>query len=145
MTKLPLAPIKRIAVEGGAQRIGIPAAKVLGLAAEEWIKRVTVAAEKYAVHAGRKTTKPEDIVIVVRDMGINVPIPQKEKSSKSKKSNSAAKPAPTPSSPPPATAPQTAAAHTPKPLHQQPLNTGGSSAGTAQSAKAQSDAMKKVQ
>lgn len=92
MTKLPLAPIKRIAVEGGAQRIGIPAAEVIGLAAEEWIKRVTVAAEKYAVHAGRKTVKPEDIVIVVKDMGINVQIPQKAKQSKAKKAAAAPKP-----------------------------------------------------
>jgi histone H3/H4 len=70
-TKLPLAPIKRIAVEGGAQRIGIPAAEIIGLAAEEWIKRITLAAEKYAIHAGRKTVKPEDIAVVVKDMGIN--------------------------------------------------------------------------
>jgi histone H3/H4 len=79
-TKLPLAPIKRIAVEGGAQRIGIPAAEIIGLAAEEWIKRITLAAEKYAVHAGRKTVKPEDIAVVVRDMGITIQInPSKPK------------------------------------------------------------------
>jgi histone H3/H4 len=72
--KLPLAPIKRIAVEGGAQRIGIPAAEIIGLAAEEWIKRITLAAEKYAIHAGRKTVKPEDIAVVVKDMGITIQI-----------------------------------------------------------------------
>lgn len=72
--KLPLAPIKRIAVEGGAQRIGIPAAEIIGLAAEEWIKRITLAAEKYAIHAGRKTVKPEDIAVVVKDAGIIIQI-----------------------------------------------------------------------
>jgi histone H3/H4 len=86
MTKLPLAPIKRIAEEGGAQRIGIPASEVIGLAAEEWIKRVAVAAEKYAIHAGRKTVKQEDVVVVVKDLGINVTIPQSSKpKSKAKK------------------------------------------------------------
>jgi hypothetical protein len=40
---------------------------------------VTIAAEKYAIHAGRKTVKPEDIAIAVKDMGINVQIPQKTK------------------------------------------------------------------
>ena len=85
MAKLPLAPIKRIAVEGGAQRIGIPAAEIIGLAAEEWIKRITISAEKYAIHAGRKTVKPEDIIIVVKDMGINVQIPQSKSKPKPKK------------------------------------------------------------
>lgn len=84
-TKLPLAPIKRIAVEGGAQRIGIPAAEIIGLAAEEWIKRITLAAEKYAIHAGRKTVKPEDIAVVVKDMGINIQITQPKPKPKVKK------------------------------------------------------------
>jgi histone H3/H4 len=91
-TKLPLAPIKRIAVEGGAQRIGIPAAEVIALAAEQWIKDITMKAEKYAVHAGRKTVKPEDIVVVVKDLGINVQIPQsKPKAPKAKPAAPAAK------------------------------------------------------
>ncbi len=90
MAKLPLAPIKRIAVEGGAQRIGIPAAEIIGLAAEEWIKRITISAEKYAIHAGRKTVKPEDIIIVVKDMGINVQIPQTKSKPKPKKPVAAA-------------------------------------------------------
>lgn len=85
MTKLPLAPIKRVAVEGGAQRIGIPAAEAIAIAAEEWIRRVTIAAEKYAVHAGRKTIKPEDIVIVVKDLGINIQIPTSKPKQKAKK------------------------------------------------------------
>jgi histone H3/H4 len=84
-TKLPLAPIKRIAVEGGAQRIGIPAAEIIGLAAEEWIKRITLSAEKYAIHAGRKTVKPEDVAVVVRDMGINIQIAQNKPKHKLKK------------------------------------------------------------
>jgi DNA-binding protein len=96
MTKLPLAPIKRVAVEGGAQRIGIPAAEAIGLAAEEWIKRVTIAAEKYAIHAGRKTIKPEDIVIVVKDLGINIQIPMNKPKPKAKKTAPKAAPVATP-------------------------------------------------
>lgn len=99
MTKLPLAPIKRIAVEGGAQRIGIPAADTISEAAGEWIKRVTIAAQKYAIHAGRKTIKPEDVIIVVKDMGINIPLNQKPKA-KQKKTVSHQKPAVTPVQPP---------------------------------------------
>lgn len=83
--KLPLAPIKRIAVEGGAQRIGIPAAEIIGLAAEEWIKRITLAAEKYAIHAGRKTVKPEDIAVVVKDAGIIIQINATKPKHKAKK------------------------------------------------------------
>jgi histone H3/H4 len=107
MTKLPLAPIKRIAVEGGAQRIGIPAAEAIGLAAEEWIKRVTLSAEKYAVHSGRKTIKPEDILVVVKDMGINIQIPMKQKPKVKKVAHVVQKPAPV------ATAPTAQAAVTP--------------------------------
>ena len=72
-------------------------AEIIGLAAEEWIKRVTLAAEKYAVHAGRKTVKPEDIAVVVKDMGINIQIPQSKPKPKIKKIIAAV----TPVSPPP--------------------------------------------
>jgi len=105
MTKLPLAPIKRIAVEGGAQRIGIPAAKILAIAGEEWIKRVTIAAEKYANHAGRKTVKPEDIIVVVKDQGFNVQIPQTSKHPKPKKVSTAPIPTATVAPLPPVTPP----------------------------------------
>jgi histone H3/H4 len=85
MTKLPLAPIKRIAIEGGAQRIGIPAAEAIGMALEELTKRITIQAEKFANHAGRKTVKPEDILVVVKEMGVNIQISQIKPKTKVKK------------------------------------------------------------
>jgi len=77
--RLPLAPIKRIAESGGAQRIGMPAVEAIAIAAEEWIKNLTVSAEKYANHAGRKTIKPEDIIVVMKEQGISIQMPAHKK------------------------------------------------------------------
>jgi histone H3/H4 len=86
--ELPLAPVKRVSESSGVQRIGIPAVEVIALAAKEWIKEITTSAEKYAIHAGRKTIKPEDILVVIKDKGITVQMPAKKsrKSSSSQKS-----------------------------------------------------------
>ena len=76
--ELPLAPVKRVSESSGVQRIGIPAVEVIALAAKEWIKKVTLNADKYATHAGRKTIKPEDILVVIKDEGITVQLPAKK-------------------------------------------------------------------
>ena len=76
--ELPLAPVKRVSESSGVQRIGLPAVEIIALASQEFIKRITLNAEKYATHAGRKTIKPEDIIVVIKDEGIIVQIPAKK-------------------------------------------------------------------
>lgn len=75
MLILPLAPVKRVAEHGGAERVGNDATEALALAAEEWIKKITLSAQKYAKHAGRKTLKAEDVLVVVKEHGIMIQLP----------------------------------------------------------------------
>jgi histone H3/H4 len=75
MLILPLAPVKRVAEHGGAERVGNDATEALALAAEEWIKKITLSAQKYAKHAGRKTLKAEDVLVVVKEQGIMIQLP----------------------------------------------------------------------
>ncbi|MFA7087571.1 MAG: histone [Aliarcobacter sp.] len=68
MVDLPYAPVKRVAMKNGAERVGDEATKRLTEVAEEYIGKVAQEAAKLAQHAGRKTLKPEDIELAVRGL-----------------------------------------------------------------------------
>ena len=119
MSILPLAPVKRVAEQGGADRVGNDATEALALGAEEWIKKTVAAAQKYAKHAGRKTLKAEDVIVVVKEQGIMIQLkPVKQKSSTAKKS-AAQKPA-KPAAVKPETKPETKPAAPITPTVQKP-------------------------
>ena len=63
---LPIAAVVRIAKKHGAERVGSDAAQAIVDAAESYIANLTKEASKYALHAGRKTIKKEDV-----DMAVN--------------------------------------------------------------------------
>ena len=67
MAELPIAPIKRILKEAGAQRVSDDAAIELAKVLEEYGEEISEAANRLAKHAGRKTVKAEDIELAVRD------------------------------------------------------------------------------
>ena len=72
---LPFAAVKRTAEEGGCGRVGKDATFLLIAAAEVWIKKTAIAAQKYAEHTGRKTLKAEDVQVVLKEQGIDVTTP----------------------------------------------------------------------
>jgi len=61
MSDLPNAAIQRIAKKTGAERIGTDATELLAKKAENYIANLVKKANAYAIHAGRKTLKAEDI------------------------------------------------------------------------------------
>lgn len=61
MTDLPIAAVVRIAKSNGAERVGSDAAAVLVEKAENYIGYLAKEANKFAMHAGRKTIKEEDV------------------------------------------------------------------------------------
>ncbi len=61
MSDLPNAAIQRIAKKAGAERIGTDASELLGKKAETYIVGLVKKANAYAIHAGRKTLKVEDV------------------------------------------------------------------------------------
>ena len=63
---LPIAAVVRIAKKNGAERVESDAAQAIVEATESYIAKLTKEATKYAVHAGRKTIKKEDV-----DMAVN--------------------------------------------------------------------------
>jgi histone H3/H4 len=67
MAELPIAPIKRILKEAGAQRVSDDAAAQLAKVLEEYGEQISEDANRLAKHAGRKTVKAEDIELAVRD------------------------------------------------------------------------------
>ena len=65
-TELSIAPMHRICKKAGAERVSESAAKELAKSLEDVGIRIAREAIDYAMHAGRKTVKSEDIDIAAR-------------------------------------------------------------------------------
>jgi len=65
-SELATAPMHRICKKAGAARVSEAAAKELAKALEEIGIKIAKEAIDYAMHAGRKTVKAEDVEIAVR-------------------------------------------------------------------------------
>ncbi|MCK4633493.1 histone [Candidatus Bathyarchaeota archaeon] len=64
--ELSIAPMHRIIKKAKADRVSESAAKALAIALEDIGIRIAKEAIEYAMHAGRKTVKSEDIEIAKR-------------------------------------------------------------------------------
>lgn len=64
--ELSIAPMHRIIKKAKADRVSESAAQALAVALEEIGIRIAKEAIEYAMHAGRKTVKSEDIEIATR-------------------------------------------------------------------------------
>ena len=64
--ELAIAPMHRICKKAGAQRVSEAAAKELAKALEEIGIKIAKEALDYAMHAGRKTVKAENIEIAAK-------------------------------------------------------------------------------
>ncbi len=64
--ELSVAPMHRIIKKAGAERVSESAAKALAKELEEVGIKIAKEAIDYAMHAGRKTVKAEDIEIAAR-------------------------------------------------------------------------------
>ena len=64
--ELSIAPMHRICKKAGASRVSEAAAKALAKELDEIGIRIAKEAIDYAMHAGRKTVKAEDIEIAAR-------------------------------------------------------------------------------
>ena len=65
---LPLAAVVRIAKKSGAERVGSDAAAALVAQSEEYIAELVKKANKFAMHAGRKTIKEEDVELAAKEV-----------------------------------------------------------------------------
>lgn len=65
MAEIPIAPIKRIMKESGAERVSEDAAVELAKAMEEYAEAVSEQANKLAKHAGRKTITADDVKLAL--------------------------------------------------------------------------------
>ncbi len=61
MPELPLAPIKRVIKNAGAERVSDDAVEAMRDVLEEQAVELSKEAKQYANHADRKTVKKEDI------------------------------------------------------------------------------------
>ena len=64
---LPLAAMEKLLKQGGAERVSDKAKAALKNALEEIAYDIAVKSIKLADHAGRKTVKPEDIKLAVKE------------------------------------------------------------------------------
>jgi histone H3/H4 len=64
--EIAVAPMHRLCKKAGADRVSEAAAKELAKALEEIGVKIAKEALDYAMHAKRKTVKPEDIEIATR-------------------------------------------------------------------------------
>jgi len=64
--ELSIAPMHRIIKKAKADRVSESAAKALAIALEDIGLKIAKEAIEYAMHAGRKTVKTEDIEIAAR-------------------------------------------------------------------------------
>jgi len=64
--ELSVAPMHRLCKKAGAERVSETAAKELAKALQEVGVKIAKEALGYAMHAGRKTIKAEDIEIAAR-------------------------------------------------------------------------------
>ena len=64
--ELAIAPMHRLCKKSGADRVSEAAAKELGKALEEIGVKIAKEALDFALHAGRKTIKAEDIEIAAK-------------------------------------------------------------------------------
>jgi histone H3/H4 len=64
--EIAVAPMHRLCKKAGADRVSEAAAKELAKALEEIGVKIAKEALDYAMHAGRKTIKSEDIEIAAR-------------------------------------------------------------------------------
>lgn len=61
MAELPLAPLKRLMKQSGAERVGEDGARAMRDVIEDEIAELTQEADKFARHADRKTIQAEDV------------------------------------------------------------------------------------
>jgi len=66
--ELSIAPMHRICKKAGAERVSESAAKELAETLENVGMKISKEAIDYAMHAGRKTVKAEDIDIAARKL-----------------------------------------------------------------------------
>ena len=64
---IPLAAMERIMKDAGADRVGESAKIVLKEVIEERAEEISKRALSYAIHAGRKTIKADDIKLAVKE------------------------------------------------------------------------------
>jgi histone H3/H4 len=67
MTESPIAPIKRIIKNAGAQRVSDSAVVALGKILEQWAEKVAIQAVTFAKHARRKTVYASDIELALKN------------------------------------------------------------------------------
>ncbi len=68
MSELPLAPIKRLIKNTGAQRVSDSAVLALGNVLEQWAGELSIQAVALAKHAGRKTVYASDIELALKEL-----------------------------------------------------------------------------
>ena len=64
---LPLAAMEKILKLGGAQRVSDKAKAALKSVLEEEAQKIASKAVNFAIHAGRKTIKAEDIKLAMKE------------------------------------------------------------------------------
>lgn len=64
---IPLAAMEKIMKEAGADRVGESAKVALKNIIEEKAEEISIRAIKFAMHAGRKTIKANDIKLAIKE------------------------------------------------------------------------------